>query len=232
MITLRPAGARGHARFDGIDSRHSFSFGSYYDPDHMGFGPLRVINDDRVGPGTGFPPHPHRDMEILTVVLDGALAHRDSMGNGSVIHAGDVQYMSAGTGIRHSEFNASDIHPVRFLQIWIEPDAGGYAPRYDQTYLAPDDITGKLALVAGPEGSGAELAIRRDAALYAARLMPGDSVEHHLAAGRSAWVQVAKGKLTLNGESLSEGDGAAIRELDRLTLAGVEEAELLLFDIA
>ena len=214
MLTLRRAEERGRANLGWLDSRHSFSFGHYYDPEHMGFGPLRVINDDRVAPGGGFPTHPHGDMEIVTYVLDGALAHKDSLGTGAVIRAGDVQRMSAGSGIRHSEFNASKAEPVHFLQIWIEPERTGLKPGYEQKTFSAEEKRGKVRLVGSRDG--------RDG-----------SVSHQVAPGRSAWVQVAQGTATLNGEQLYPGDGVAVTDAGPITLVGTsQDAEILLFDMA
>ncbi|MEM6424166.1 MAG: pirin family protein [Cyanobacteria bacterium P01_D01_bin.128] len=233
MITIRPANQRGAANFGWLDSRHSFSFGNYYDPQHMGFASLRVINEDKVMPSKGFGTHGHRDMEIITYVLDGALEHKDSIGNGSIIRPGDVQRMSAGSGILHSEFNASSTDPVHFLQIWVMPDAQGLDPSYEQTFFAPDDKQGRLRLVGSRDGRDGSVTIHQDVNLYAAHLADGDAVEHSLASNRAAWVHVAQGSITLNGQLLTAGDGAAIAEEERLTLAGTAaESEILLFDMA
>lgn len=214
-----------------LDTHHTFSFGEYYDEEHMGFRSLRVINDDRVAPGRGFGTHPHRDMEILTYVMEGALEHRDSMGNGAVIRPGEVQVMSAGTGITHSEFNPSPSEPVHLLQIWFLPERKGLAPRYDQKLFSREERQGTLRLVASrDEGEGSVL-IQQDAALYATLLDSGQSVGHSLREGRHAWVHVARGAITLNGVALQAGDGAAVSEETRLELTGVEPAEVLLFDL-
>ncbi|TBW39510.1 pirin family protein [Siculibacillus lacustris] len=231
-FTIRRAADRGRANFGWLDSRHTFSFGHYYDPEHMGFGPLRVINDDRVAPGGGFPTHPHQDMEIVSYVLDGGLQHRDSLGTGSVIRPGDVQRMSAGTGIRHSEFNASGEEPVHFLQIWIIPEEEGIAPSYEQKAFAADDKRGKLRLVASPEGRDGSVTVHADVDLYATVLGAGEAVEHAIAAGRGAWIQVARGSVTFEGETLHEGDGVAISDAGSLRLEGIDDAEVLLFDMA
>ena len=231
-IAIRKADARGRADFGWLDSRHTFSFGSYYDPEHMGFGPLRVINDDRVAGGGGFPTHPHSDMEIVSYVLDGALEHKDSLGTGSVIRPGDVQRMSAGTGIRHSEFNASPTAPVHFLQIWILPERKGLAPGYEQRQFGEEEKRSKLCLVGSRDGRQGSVTIHRDVDLYAALLAQGEAVEHEIAAGRGAWVQVARGAITLNGEALLEGDGAAVSRSGPLRLEGRDSAEVLLFDMA
>ena len=233
MLTLRKAEERGRANLGWLDSRHSFSFGHYYDENHMGFGPLRVINDDRVAPGGGFPTHPHGDMEIVSYVLEGALAHKDSLGTGSVIRPGDVQRMSAGSGIRHSEFNASKTEPVHFLQIWIEPERKGLEPGYEQKTFARSDKRGKLRLVGSRDGREGSVTIHQDVDLYATLLDDGGSVSHQLETGRAAWVQVAQGTATLNGEQLYPGDGVAVTEPGALTLTGTsQDAEILLFDMA
>jgi redox-sensitive bicupin YhaK (pirin superfamily) len=231
-LTLRKSDERGHANFGWLDSRHSFSFGHYHDPKHMGFGPLRVINDDRVSPGGGFPTHPHSDMEIISYVLEGGLAHKDSLGTGSVIRPGDVQRMSAGTGIRHSEFNASKTEPVHFLQIWIIPERNGLAPGYEQKAFTDAEKRGKLRLVGSRDGRDGSVTIHRDVDLYATLLSAGETVQHELSAGRAAWVQVARGSLTLNGERLAEGDGVAVKTPGTLRLEGAADAEALLFDMA
>jgi redox-sensitive bicupin YhaK (pirin superfamily) len=233
MLTLRRAEERGRANFGWLDSRHSFSFGHYYDEKHMGFGPLRVINDDRVAPGGGFPTHPHGDMEIVSYVLEGAMAHKDSIGTGSVIRPGDVQRMSAGTGIRHSEFNASKTEPVHFLQIWIEPERKGLEPGYEQKTFPVEEKRGKLRLVGSRDGRDGSVIIHQDVNLYATLLDDGGSVSHQVAPGRSAWVQVATGTATLNGEQLYPGDGVAVTEAGTLSLVGTsQDAEILLFDMA
>jgi redox-sensitive bicupin YhaK (pirin superfamily) len=231
-LTLRKADERGRANFGWLDSHHTFSFGHYYDPAHMGFGPLRVINDDRVAPAGGFPTHPHADMEIISYVLEGGLEHKDSIGTGSVIRPGDVQRMSAGTGIRHSEFNASRTEPVHFLQIWIVPERRGLAPSYEQRTFAPEEKRGRLRLVGSRDGRDGSVTIHRDVDLYATLLGRGESVSHDLAPGRIAWVQVAGGSATINGTALRAGDGVAIEEPGRLTLTGTDEAEILVFDMA
>ncbi len=232
MITIRNAADRGHADLGWLDSRHSFSFGQYHDPRHMGFGPLRVINDDRVAPGRGFGTHPHRDMEIVTYVLEGALEHQDSLGSGSVMRPGDVQRMSAGTGIRHSEFNHSASEPVHFLQIWIEPERTGLQASYAQTHAAPADRQGRLLLVASRDGRESTLTLNQDADILVGRLARGDAVSHAPGAGRRLWLQVAKGSVRLNGQDLLEGDGAAVTDEPLLEIEGIEEAEILLLDMA
>jgi len=231
-VHIRKSEDRGKANFGWLDSRHSFSFGHYYDPGHMGFGPLRVINEDRVAPGEGFPEHPHSDMEIVSYVLEGALEHRDSLGTGSVIRPGDVQRMSAGKGIRHSEFNASRSEPVHFLQIWIIPERRGLEPGYEQKSFPDEEKRGRLRLVASRDGREGSVKVHQDASLYATILGKGQRVAHELAAGRLAWVQVAKGAALLNGEALEAGDGASIDVSGTLELEGVRDAEVLLFDMA
>ncbi|WP_428268485.1 pirin family protein [Haliangium sp.] len=232
MIRRRPANERGHVDFGWLQSAHSFSFGSYYDPAHMGFRTLRVINDDLVAPGRGFDTHGHRDMEIVTVVLEGALEHKDSMGNGSVMRPGDVQRMSAGTGVLHSEYNHSDSARVRFLQIWIQPARPGLTPGYEQRHFNADERRDRLRLVASPDGQDGSLTVHQDVTLYAALLTPGEQVTHPLAAGRHAWLQVASGRIQLGPEELAHGDGAAVSDEDELVIRGLEEAELVLFDLA
>ncbi|WP_237153266.1 pirin family protein [Oryzibacter oryziterrae] len=231
MITLRKADARGRANFGWLDSRHSFSFGHYYDPDHMGFGPLRVINDDRVSGGGGFPTHPHSNMEIVSYVLDGALEHKDSLGTGSVIRPGEIQRMSAGTGIRHSEFNASPSDLVHFLQIWIIPERDGLTPSYEQKAIAVGTQPNQLHLIGSPDGRDGSVTIHQKVNLHAVRFTAGNAVTHALEKGHYAWVQVARGSATLNGIELSEGDGAALDEA-AITLTGTsDDAEVLLFDM-
>jgi hypothetical protein len=232
MITVRPAAERGTTGTYWLDSRHSFSFAEYYDPRNMGFRALRVINDDRVRPGAGFPTHGHRDMEILTYVLDGALEHKDSLGTGSVIRPGEVQIMSAGTGIRHSEFNPSESDPLRLLQIWILPEREGLTPRYDQKAFPESERRGRLRLVGARDGRDGAVTIYQDIDLYAGLLAAGDRVTHALKPGRHAWIQMARGSAAVNGKTLHEGDGAAISDERRLDIAGVDDAELLLFDMA
>ncbi|HEY9620017.1 MAG TPA: pirin family protein [Crinalium sp.] len=233
MITIRPAGERGTANFGWLDSRHTFSFGNYYDPNHMGFSTLRVINEDKVTGGQGFSTHGHRDMEIISYVLEGALEHKDSIGTGSVIRPGDVQRMSAGTGIMHSEYNASKTDPVHFLQIWILPDTKGLQPGYEQKTFAPEEKQGTLRLVASRNGRNGSITIHQDVDLYATVLRNRDTVHHSFADGRVAWVQVARGSVQLNDQLLTAGDGAAIAQVDQITLEGTsDDAEVLLFDMA
>lgn len=231
-LALRRSDDRGRANFGWLDSRHTFSFGQYHDAKHMGFGPLRVINDDRVAPGGGFAPHGHADMEIVSYVLDGALEHKDSLGTGSVIRPGDVQRMSAGTGIRHSEFNASKSEPVHFLQIWIIPERAGLSPSYEQKTFGVEDKTGKLRLVGSHDGRDGSVVIHRDVDFYATLLGPSHAVTHEIRPGRSAWVHVARGSVRLNGTTLGAGDGAAIPQAGTLTLDGADDAEVLVFDMA
>jgi len=232
MIVVRDRDSREHTKLGWLDSRHSFSFGAYRDPAHMGFGALRVINDDRVIPGAGFGEHGHRDMEIVTVVLDGALEHRDSLGNGSVIRPGDVQRMSAGTGILHSEFNASKEDAVHFLQIWIIPEADGLEPGYEQRRFEPEDRKGQLRLVADRHGTDNAVTVHQDVTLYRGSLAEGDRLVQTLDPNRRAWLHVAAGIVQLNGDELRAGDGAAISGEKSITLDTGHEADLLLFDLA
>lgn len=231
MITLRKSEERGHFRADWLDSRHTFSFDTYHDPAHMGFRSLRVINEDRLAPGAGFPMHPHRDMEIVTFILAGALEHRDDLGHREVIHAGEVQRISAGTGIRHSEANPSDSKEVHLLQIWLFPAEKGLVPSYETrrfTAIAPSG----LRLIASPDGREGSAVIHQDVSLHAGALAAGSRLEHLLTPGRHAWLQVAGGELTLNGTALAAGDGAAASEESELELAAFSEASFLLFDLA
>jgi quercetin 2,3-dioxygenase len=230
MLTIRKGTDRGTTRFGGwLDSRHTFSFGEYQDPEHHQFRALRVINDDRVAPGGGFPTHPHRDMEILTCVLSGALEHRDSMGNGEVIHAGEWQAMTAGTGITHSEFNPSRKDPVHLLQIWLFPDRRGHTPGYQQKQFTDADKGGKWALVASPDGEAGSLVIHQNARVYQTKLA-GEAVRHELGAGRAAFVHVATGRATVNGTQLVTGDAVAVEDEREVVVSG--EGEVLLFDLA
>jgi redox-sensitive bicupin YhaK (pirin superfamily) len=231
MITIRKSTERGHAVHGWLDSHHTFSFADYHDPAHMGFGPLRVINEDRVAPGAGFPPHAHRDMEILSYVLEGALEHKDSLGTGSIIRPGDVQRMSAGTGIQHSEFNASKREPVHFLQIWILPEHTGTVPSYEQKAFALDEETG-LVLIASGGGRNGAITVQQDADVYAGRLAEGETVRHGFRDERLGWVQVARGRIALNGLTLSAGDGAALEREPDLTIRAEAHSEVLLFDMA
>src|SRR5919197_1440789 len=223
MITIRPAAERGRTKIGWLDSWHTFSFGDYVDYDHMGFHALRVINDDRVAAGAGFPTHPHRDMEIITWVLSGALEHKDSLGTGSVIRAGDVQRMTAGTGILHSEFNPSQTEGVHLLQIWMYPEKRGLKPGYAQKSYPAGERKGQLKLVASRDGRDGSLSFHQDASVYVAAIGPGQRATHQLAPGRAAWVQVATGALTLNGQRLNAGDGAAVTGEKGLEMVGIEE---------
>ena len=232
MLTRRNANERGHADHGWLDSHHTFSFADYYDPAHMGFRALRVINDDTVAPGRGFGSHPHRDMEIVSYVLDGALAHVDSMGTGSTIEPGDVQRMSAGTGVVHSELNASKTEPVHFLQIWLIPAERGIKPGYEQKHFTRADKQGRLRLVASPTGKDGSVTVHTDAELYAGVLDRGQRAEHVLAPNRHAWVHVARGRVRVNGHALATGDGAAISDERAVTVEGIDGGEILLFDLA
>jgi quercetin 2,3-dioxygenase len=232
MISVLPSSDRFHTDAGWLDSRHTFSFADHYDPERLGFRALRVINDDRVEAARGFGSHSHRDMEIISYVLSGELGHRDSMGNGSVIRPGDVQRMSAGTGVVHSEMNPSRTEPVHFLQIWIVPDRAGHQPGYEQKAFSENERRGKLRLVASRDGRDGSVTIHQDASLYATLLDPGERASHDLRPGRHSWVQVARGSVDLNGQTLSEGDGAAISDERRLELTGKDSSEVLLFDLA
>ena len=233
MITIRKATERGHAEHGWLDTWHTFSFADYFDPQHMGFGPLRVINDDRVAGGGGFPPHPHRDMEIISYVVEGALQHEDSMGNGSVIKPGDVQRMTAGRGVVHSEFNGSPDESVHLLQIWIQPHTRNLTPSYEQKFFGEEEKRGKLRLIASPDGAEGSVRIAQDAKLYASVLDTTSSeVAHTIARGRKGWLQVVKGTADLNGRRLEAGDGAAIDGEEALALSSTESGEVLLFDMA
>jgi quercetin 2,3-dioxygenase len=232
MISIRHAEERGVANLGWLDSRHTFSFGHYYDAARMGFGPLRVINEDRVQPGRGFDSHGHRDMEIISYVLDGALGHEDSTGAGSVIRPGEIQCMSAGAGIRHSEFNVSKTEPVHFLQIWLIPEHQGLRPSYDQKAFADDERRGRLRLVASSDGNDGSVVIHLDAKIYVALLDSGDQVTHELTAERRAWLQVARGAVDVLGDQLLPGDGAAIEDVPSIRIVGgINGAEILLFDL-
>ena len=228
MLQVRKAKDRGVANFGWLDSRHTFSFGEYHNPKQMGFGPLRVINEDRVSPGQGFGTHAHRDMEIISYVLEGALEHKDSIGTGSVIRPGDVQVMSAGTGIRHSEFNHSKTDPVHFLQIWVIPDREGIAPRYEQKTFSDSDKRGRLCLVGSKDGRDGSVVIHQDVEIFAARLDAGEELAHAVAPGRRSWLQIVRGAVALNGQTLEVGDGAAGEGESKLLLKG---SEVLLFDL-
>ncbi len=235
-IMHRPAEARGHENLDWLDSRHSFSFGHYYDPKHMGFRSLRVINDDTVAPGGGFPTHGHRDMEIISYVIEGGLAHRDSTGGDGVVRRGDVQAMSAGTGVRHSEFNDSSEAPVHFLQIWIIPEKQSLPAAYRQTHVSDDEKRNKLRLIVAPDDletgtKDGALGINQDARIYASLLEAGKTVVHPLASGRGAWVQVVDGVVDVNGTALNPGDGIALEGVERVAIVGLKDSEFLLFDL-
>ncbi|ELS05026.1 Pirin-related protein [Xenococcus sp. PCC 7305] len=233
MITIRPAQERGRANFGWLDSKHTFSFGSYYDPNHMGFSNLRVINEDKVQPSQGFGTHSHQNMEIISYVLSGELEHKDSVGNSSVIRPGDVQRMSAGTGIAHSEFNASDAEPVHFLQIWIQPGQKGIKPSYEQKNFSEAEKQGKFKLVASPDGREDSVTIHQDANLYATVLHQGDRVTYNADNDRSLWLQVVRGSAKINGQTLETGDGAAITQEGELELVAIaDNTEILLFDLA
>jgi len=231
MITLRRSQERGYADHGWLKSFHSFSFADYHDPAHMGFGPLRVINEDRIAPGTGFGTHGHRDMEIISYVLEGELAHRDSMGNGSVIRPGDVQRMSAGSGVRHSEYNHATDRTTHFLQIWIEPNVAGIAPGYEEKRFSEAEKQGRLRLIASPDGADGSVSIHQDARLYASRLSAGQSLAAELAAGRLGYLHVVRGEVTLNGQRLAGGDAAKIRDERALAIYCQDDAEILLFDL-
>ena len=232
MITFRDRMARGRTQVGWLDSRHSFSFGGYHDPDHMGFRALRVINEDRVVPGAGFPTHGHREMEIISYVLEGGLSHKDSLGTGSVISPGEVQRMSAGTGITHSEYNPSPTQSVHFLQIWILPDRQGLPPGYEQRLFLSAEKQGRLRLVASQDGRQDSVTLHQDANLYVSHLGAADTVVHEIAVGRYAWLQVASGAVTLNGQEMLAGDGAAVSDETRLEIGADTGSEVLLFDLA
>jgi hypothetical protein len=235
MLTLRPGNARGHAEHGWLSSRHTFSFADYHDPQHMGFRKLRVINEDRVAGGAGFPAHGHRDMEIVSYVLEGGLEHKDSLGTGSVIRPGDVQRMTAGTGVRHSEYNASRTEPVHFFQIWILPQRAGLAPGYEQKTFSDADKRGRLRIVAAPDGRDGSVTLNADALIYAGLFGSGESAALELAPNRHAWVQVARGSVSVNGSQLAAGDGASISDETTVSLRHTgsgELAEVLLFDLA
>jgi hypothetical protein len=232
MITVRPSSERGHFNHGWLDTYHTFSFADYMDPKQMGFRALRVINEDRVAPAQGFGTHGHHDMEIITYVLEGALEHRDSLGNGSIIRPGDGQRMSAGRGIRHSEYNASTSDPVHLLQIWIEPERSGLQPDYEQRSFPEEQKRGKLRVIASPDARDGSVVINQDVSLYSALLNPGEKVEYQLAPGRHAWLQVARGAVKLNGKALKHGDGAGVSDESKLTVEATDKSEILLFDLA
>jgi redox-sensitive bicupin YhaK (pirin superfamily) len=230
-MNIRRSHERGHANHGWLDSHHTFSFANYYDPEHMGFRDLRVINDDRVRGGQGFGTHPHRDMEIISYVVEGELEHRDSMGNGSVIRPGDVQRMRAGTGVTHSEYNYSPTDTLRFLQIWVLPEERGLEPGYEQKYFG-DERRGKLRLVASPEGAEGSVQIAQDVKMYASVLADGEQVVHTLTVGRHAWLQVVRGNVTVNSVELAEGDGVSFDEATAIWVTSTGESEFILFDLA
>ena len=232
MIDVRRSAERGGGDYGWLKTRHTFSFDQYRDPNFMGFRSLRVINEDWVAPGQGFPMHPHRDMEIITYLLEGALQHNDSMGNGSVIRPGDGQRMSAGTGVRHSEANPSHTEAAHLLQIWIRPDRAGHHPSYEQKEFPEAEKRGKFRLIASPDGENGSVTIHQDAKLYVSLLSPGQEVTHALPKDRYGWLQVAKGTVVLNGRALNQGDGAALSDERTVSLKATEEAEVLLFDLA
>jgi redox-sensitive bicupin YhaK (pirin superfamily) len=231
MLEVRKSEERGRAHHGWLQSQHSFSFADYYDPRHSGFGPLLVINEDNVAPGAGFGTHGHRDMEIISYVLDGALEHKDSMGTGSVLHYGDVQRMSAGSGVRHSEFNGSKTDPVHFLQIWIQPNVQGIAPSYEEKHFTVEEKQGKLRLIASSDGREGSVLIHQDASLYAAILNGDEQAGHALAAGRRGYVHVIRGRVEVNGVALKGGDALKIGDEERVSFSKAEAAELLLFDL-
>ncbi len=230
-LTIRRSAERGHANHGWLDSHHTFSFADYYDPAHMGFRSLRVINDDIIAPGHGFGTHPHRDMEIFSYVLKGALAHKDSLGNGRTLKPGQIQLMSAGSGVTHSEFNPASDEPTRLLQIWIQPRERGLKPSYTEWHPADEPSASPKVLVISPDGRDRSATIHQDAFVYRLRLAPGQTVTHDLAAGRGAWLHVAEGELTFNGETLASGDAASTESTGRLTFTASKPAEALLFDL-
>ena len=231
MLAIRRANDRGHSDIGWLDSHHSFSFAEFYDPEHMGFGLLRVINDDIVAPGGGFGTHPHRDMEIISYVLDGELRHKDSMGNGSTIRPGDLQRMSAGTGVTHSEFNNSQSESVRFLQIWFLPDRNGHEPTYEQKYFSPSDKRGKFRLVASADGASDSVSLNQDVNFYAGLIDGDEQATFEVNENRDVWVQIATGSILVNGEDLQKGDGMAITRKEQLTFTNGNNAEILILDI-
>ncbi len=232
MIQVRKAAERGHFDHGWLDTYHTFSFGDYYDPEHMGFRTLRVINDDRVQPGQGFGMHGHRDMEIVTYVLDGALEHKDSMGNGSILRAGELQRMTAGTGVLHSEFNPSDTEWVHLYQIWLLPQRKGLKPSYEELPVNEEEKRGRFRLVASPDGAAGGLTIHQDACLYLATLLPREGVDHELDRGRGAWLQVLRGSVDFRGHALAAGDGVAVAEEYAISVQATVPSEVLLFDLA
>ena len=231
MIHIRKAAERGHAKYNWLDTWHSFSFDTYYDPAHMGFRTLRVMNEDRVQPSQGFGMHGHQDMEIVTYVLEGALEHRDNMGNGSVIHAGEFQRMSAGTGVQHSEFNPSRTEPVHFYQIWLLPNQKGLSPSYEQKVCSEDEQSERLRLVASPDAHNGSLLIHQDARIYLSTLDADQEVRHKLQAGRHAWLQVLRGSVELNSHTLATSDGAAVSDEMTIAIQAKEPSVVMLFDL-
>jgi len=232
MIQVRPSNERGKMNIGWLDTNYTFSFARYYDPKHMGFRSLRVINQDKVKPGTGFNTHPHNDMEIITYIIDGELEHRDNLGSRSVIRRGDIQRISAGTGVTHSETNPSSHEAVHLLQIWIQPDREGHTPSYDERSLSDAERTGKLLLIASNKGRDGSMTINQDADVYNARLPAGETVTHSLGEGRGAWIQIVSGNVALNGVALGPGDGASVEDVAELAMHAENDAELLLFDLA
>ncbi len=231
MIRVRKAAERGHFDHGWLDTHHTFSFGDYYDPDYMGFRSLRVINDDRVQSGQGFGMHGHKDMEIVTYVLEGALEHKDSMGNGSILRAGELQRMTAGTGVRHSEFNPSEEAAVHLYQIWLLPERKGLKPSYQELALGEEEKRGRFRLVASPDGAEGGLTIHQDARLYLASLLPGEEIGHEIELGRAVWLQVLRGGVNLVGKDLAAGDGVAVTDEDAISVRAAVPSELLLFDL-
>ncbi len=231
MKQIRAADARGYNHHDWLETRYSFSFADYHDPAHMGISILRVLNEDRIAPAGGFPTHPHQEMEIVTYILDGVLEHKDSMGNGSLIRPGDIQRMSAGTGVRHSEFNHSDQQPVHLLQIWLLPNRKGVEPGYAQKHFPLSERRGILQLLVSPDGHSGSISSHQDGRLYGTFLEQGEAASHSLAAGRIAYVHIARGKAVVNGENLAEGDAITLSQEPRVDLVGVGQAEILLFDL-
>ncbi|MBT8078044.1 MAG: pirin family protein [Gammaproteobacteria bacterium] len=231
MIQIRKSVERGSVKLGWLDGKHTFSFGDYYDPAHMGYGTLRVINEDVIQPDQGFGTHGHRDMEIVTYILSGALEHKDSMGNGAVMRAGEVQRMTAGTGVMHSEFNHSTDEPVRLLQIWILPESGSLQPEYEQKNFSEDEKKDRLRLIVSRDGRDDSVSIHQDTDIYASLLSAGKSVEHHFNDARQGWLQLASGDAVVNGQSLSAGDGAAVSDVAAIEIRAVTDTELLLFDM-
>jgi redox-sensitive bicupin YhaK (pirin superfamily) len=231
MLTFRRAEERGHASHGWLDSFHTFSFANYHDPRFMGFGPLRVINDDKIAAGKGFGTHGHRDMEIITYVLEGAVAHKDDMGNGSTIRPGDIQKMSAGSGVHHSEFNPQPDHPTHLLQIWIEPDVTGIAPEYEEKRFPEEEKRGRLRLVASPDGSDGSVSIHQNARFFVGKFDGAEFADYALAAGRRVWLHVARGTVLVNGQALGAGDAVAVRDESKIVISGGQGAEVLLFDL-